>query len=724
MKQGIKIKQHDITDCGAACLASISAHYGLRLPISKIRQMASTDRKGTNVLGLIEAAGKLGFEVKAVKSKHPDGTNKVEPLQQIPVPAIAHVIKNGKLLHYVVIYGIRKDRIRIMDPGTGELAWQTQAEFNAEWTGALVLLMPKDDFEKGDKKVSMLARFRFLLRPHRKAVVESIFGAVIYTLLGLVTSLYVGKIVDHVIPGGNGNLLNLLSVVMIVILVLSLFIDAVKTVYMLKTGIKIDTRLILGYYKHLLRLPQSFFDTMRSGEIISRVNDAVKIRSFINETLVGLTVNIFTVVFAFALMFTYYWKLAVIMLLIIPLYIIVYVLYNRVNKVVLRKGMEQAAELNAQLVESVNTAGTIKRFGLEEYEDIKTENRYVSYIRTAYRSAMNSLWANMSSSAISRLFTIILLWTGTFFVLDSVITAGELMSFYALISYFVGPIASLVGINRVYQDAKIAASRLFEIMDLDIEAVDGKVRFGKEQVGDISFEGVSFRYGTRKEVFKDFSVAFKAGQVSAIVGESGSGKTTLAALLQNLYELQAGHICIGGMDVRHIHNADLRSLVCVVPQRIDLFEGTILENITLDDYDPDHARVLALCREVGIMDFIETLPMGFNTNIGENGVQLSGGQRQRLAIVRALYRSPEILVLDEATSSLDSESERCIKQIVARLKEQGKTVLLIAHRLGTVMNADVIFVLKEGSLVEQGTHKDLVAADGEYAHFWKAQTEV
>jgi len=724
MKAGIKIKQHDITDCGAACLASISAHYGLRLPISKIRQMASTDRKGTNVLGLVEAADKLGFEAKAVKSKNPDGTNKLEPLHKIPTPSIAHIIKDGKLLHYVVIYSVSKDRIHIMDPGTGDLEWRKLEEFNKEWTGILVLLLPKDDFEKGDKKVSMLARFRFLLKPHRKAVAESIFGAVIYTLLGLATSIYVGKIVDNVIPNGNGNLLNLLSVLMIVILILSLFIDAVKTVYMLKTGIKIDTRLILGYYKHLLRLPQSFFDTMRSGEIISRVNDAVKIRSFINETLVGLMVNIFTVIFAFALMFTYYWKLAVIMLLIIPLYVLVYVLYNRVNKVVLRKGMEQAAELNAQLVESVNTAGTVKRFGLEEYEDIKTENRFVTYIKTVYRTSINALWANMSSSAISRLFTIILLWAGTFFVLDSVITSGELMSFYSLISYFVGPIASLVGINKVYQDAKIAASRLFEIMDLDVEEVDGKIRFGKEQIGDIAFEDVSFRYGTRTEVFKDFSATFKVGQVSAIVGESGSGKTTLAALLQNLYDLQKGHIRIGGVDVRHIDNADLRSLVCVVPQRIDLFEGSILENITLDDYSQDNARVLEICRDVGILDFIETLPMGFNTNIGENGVQLSGGQRQRLAIVRALYRDPQILVLDEATSSLDSESEKSIKRIVSRLKEQGKTVILIAHRLGTVMNADEIFVLKEGKLIEQGTHTVLVSSDGEYARFWRSQTEV
>lgn len=723
MKKGIKIKQHDITDCGAACLASISAYYGLRLPIAKIRQIASTDRKGTNILGLVEASQKLGFEVKAVKSKMPDGTNKLEPLHKIPTPAIAHIIKNGNLLHFVVIYEVRKSKLLIMDPGTGELEWHTITDFNKEWTGALVLLLPKDDFQKGDKTVSIISRFRFLLKPHRKIVAESIFGAVIYTILGLSTSVYVGKIVDNVIPNNNGNLLNLLSILMLIILLLSLFIDAVKTIFMLKTGIKIDTRLILGYYKHLLRLPQSFFDTMRSGEIISRINDAVKIRSFINETLIGLMVNCFTVIFAFALMFTYYWKLAVIMLIIIPLFIIVYVLYNRVNKIILRKVMEQAAELNAQLVESINTASTVKRFGLEEYEDIKTENKFVTYIKTAYKSSLNALWANTGISGITRLFTIILLWVGTFLVLDNTITSGELMSFYALIGYFIGPIAALVGINKTYQDAKIAASRLFEIMDLDIEDVTGKLRLSSEQIGDISFENITFSYGTRNEVFTNLSLTFKKGCVSAIVGESGSGKTTLASLLQNLYELQNGQIKIGEVDIKHIDNSDLRSLVCVVPQRIDLFEGTVMENITLDDYNPDNGRVIDICKEVGILEFIESLPMGFNTNVGENGVQLSGGQRQRLAIARALYRNPEILVLDEATSSLDSESEKSIKNIIANLKESGKTIILIAHRLGTIMNADEIFVLKKGELVEQGTHTELIANNAEYAHFWKVQTE-
>jgi ATP-binding cassette subfamily B protein len=389
MSKKICVVQHDITDCGAACLASVAAFYGLEMPISKIRQMASTDKQGTNVLGMVEAAEKVGFIAKGVKSLNPDGTKKIEPLHKIPKPAIAHMVVKESWLHFVVIYKVTKTHVEVMDPAFGKIAKKPLDDFVKEWTGFLIILAPNDDFEAGLKKVSLLSRFVFLLKPHKKALTQALFGAVVYTVLGLATSIYVQKIVDFVIPDGNRNLLNLLSVAMVLILIVSLFINYMKSIFMLRTGLQIDARLILGYYKHLLRLPQSFFDNMRSGEIISRINDAVKIRAFINETLVSLMVNIFTVLFAFALMFTYYWKLAAIMLLVIPLYAAIYLLYNRANKIVQRKMMENAAELQAQLVESINTAGTIKRFGIEGYADVKTESKFIAFIRTGFRSSVN-----------------------------------------------------------------------------------------------------------------------------------------------------------------------------------------------------------------------------------------------------------------------------------------------------------------------------------------------
>lgn len=271
MKRIIKIKQRDITDCGAACITSIAAHYKLQLPVSRIRQFAGTDKRGTNVLGLIEAAEKLGFQAKGAKGA-------IDSLSKIPLPAIAHVILKNGLHHYVVLYKVTATHIVYMDPGDGDSHKEKLDIFKEKWNGVIVLLLPDEGFQKANNKTSNTKRFLQLLRPQTSIMIQALVGAVVYTILGLASSIYIQKIIDFVLPDGNVKLLNLLSCVMIVILIFQTFIGGFKTVLGLQTGQMIDARLILGYYKHLLQLPQRFFDTMRVGEIISRVNDAVKIR--------------------------------------------------------------------------------------------------------------------------------------------------------------------------------------------------------------------------------------------------------------------------------------------------------------------------------------------------------------------------------------------------------------------------------------------------------------
>ncbi|ELR72375.1 Lipid A export ATP-binding/permease protein MsbA [Fulvivirga imtechensis AK7] len=716
MSRSIKVKQHDVTDCGAACLASVASFYGLKLPISRIRQYASTDQKGTNVLGMIEAAEKLGFVAKGVRGEF-------SSLLKIPKPAIAHIIVNKVLHHFVVIFEANEKHVKVMDPGDGRMHTYSNDEFMQLWTGVLLLLLPDDGFEKGNEKVSVGRRLWYLLRPHKTIMLQALFGAAIFTILGLSTSLYVQKIVDHVLVEGNKNLLNLLSIIiiMLVLLIVQIFIGATKSIFTLKTGQLIDARLILGYYKHLLRLPQRFFDNMRVGEIISRVNDAVKIRAFINDTLIELIVNIFIVLFAFGLMFIYYWKLALIMLMIIPFYGLVYFFTNRLNKKTQRKLMESAADLESQLVESLNSVYTIKSFGLEEHANIKTETRFIKLLNNVYVSGKNSIFSGNASQFISRLFTIILLWAGSVFVIDNAITPGELLSFYALVGYLTGPVSSLIGMNKTIQDALIASDRLFELMDLEKEDGENKIKISPEQLGDIHFKDIHFRYGSRTNVFEGLNMKLAFGKVNAIVGESGSGKTTFMSIIQCIYPIEQGAITIGELNLKYTDKESLRDIIGVVPQKIDLFAGNVIDNIAVGDYEPDMQRIIKICSQLNILEFIESLPAGFNTYLGENGASLSGGQKQRIAIARALYREPEILILDEATSSLDSASEQYVQNAVDLLARQGKTVILIAHRLSTVRSADHIVVLQKGKLVEQGTHEALLEVRGHYFNLWKQQ---
>ncbi|MBE7179227.1 MAG: peptidase C39, partial [Mucilaginibacter polytrichastri] len=381
----VAVRQHDMKDCGAACLASVAAYHHLNLPIARIRQYASTDRKGTNLLGIIEAANRIGFTAKGVRAPQ-DG------LPEIPMPAIAHVIVQEQLHHYVVVYKATKEYVEIMDPADGAMHQLTHDEFNVIWTGVLVLLSPGEKFVSGDEKVSVEKRFLYLLKPHKAVLWQVLFGSVFYVLMGLGFSIFLQKVVDNVLPEDNRNLLNLMGLVMLAVIVLQFVINYAKSLLTIQTGQQMDARLILGYYKHLLRLPQKFFDTMRVGEIISRINDAVKIRTFINDVLVGFAVNMFILVFSFALMFTYYWKLAIIMLGIVPLYAIIYYFSNKVNRSTQRVLMEDTAQLQTQLVESVNAVSTIKQFGLEDYANFRTETRFVKLLKTIYRSGINVLW--------------------------------------------------------------------------------------------------------------------------------------------------------------------------------------------------------------------------------------------------------------------------------------------------------------------------------------------
>lgn len=710
----IKFKQRDVTDCGAASLASVAAFYGYKLPLSRIRQYASTDRSGTSVLGLTEAAQKLGFIAKGVKGGF-------DSLYKIPKPAIAHVIVNEVVHHFVVMQAIDTRWVTVMDPAHGEIRRLSHEEFKAQWTGVLVLLVPADTFKRRDETTSPLAHFARLLAPHWAVMVQALVGALVTTVLGLSTAIYVQKIVDHVITAGNRNLLNLMSVAMLLILMAKILIDLLRNRLMLQTGQKIDVYLILGYYNHILSLPQKFFDGMRMGEIVSRMNDAVKIRSFLNDVLINMFVNALMMLFSFGLMFIYSWKIALVVAISIPLYLLLYWTIDRLNRKRRRAIMENAADLEAQLVESLGAVATIKTSGMESFANLKMETRFIKTLHSVYSSGLVSICGDSASTFLSNLFTIVLMWFGTTLALDQTVTPGELLSCFTLFGYVTRPVTSLIQANQIVQDAFIAANRLFEIFDLE-PASDGRIDATKSDLGDIRLENVTFRHGAQPELFQDLSVTFRKGEMTAVVGESGSGKSTLAGLLQNVYPLGSGRIRIGPHALQDLSTESLRKIVAAVPQSVDVFSGSVIENIALGEFEPDFEKILQICDQIGLLQSIERWPGGFHAYLGESGVRLSGGEKQRLALARALYRDPEILLLDEATSSLDSVAEASVLRVVEELRRADKTVVVIAHRLSTIRLADKIVVLDKGRVVAEGRHDDLLTAEGAYTRLWRAQT--
>lgn len=446
--------------------------------------------------------------------------------------------------------------------------------------------------------------------------------------------------------------------------------------------------------------------------------------TFINDVFLNVVVNVMILIVTLAVMLIFSWKLALVTLCATPFFLLIFVGYNRLNKRFMRKIMEKSADLESHLVESLNAIVTVKRFGLEDFANLKTENRFVRLLNDTYSAAYGGIATANGLNFVSTAVTIAVLWVGSSFVVEKQISPGTLMMFYSIIGYVLSPLQSLISSNQQLQDANIAADRLFQIMDLEQEEDEsGKVELESDMIGDIVFDHVAFRYGTRKDVFDELNLTIHRGETTAIVGESGSGKTTLASLLQHIYPVNEGRILIGRYDLAQISNTSLRKHVGSVPQQIELFQGTVLENIAIGDLNPDVRKVSDLIAELGLTDFINGLPNGINTYIGEHGASLSGGERQRIAIARALYKDPDIIVFDEATSSLDTLSEKYVKQMIRQLSLQGKTIISIAHRFSTIKDAQHIILLAKGKVVAEGSHKELIETSELYRNLWSNQSD-
>lgn len=708
------VRQHDASDCGVACLASVARHHRKRVSLAQLRQDASTDQGGTSILGLVRAAERIGYSAKGVRASP-------ENLERAPMPTVAHLRLANGAHHYVVVERANQAHVWLMDPAVGARRKETRSEFDARWSGAMLLLTPTPDPRGGAAPQRRGDRVRHLVHGHRGALAQALAGALVHTFLGLATSIYVQQLVDSVLASGTSGMLNVMGVAMVVIVVAQTLIGGLRSLLMLNVGQHIDAQLILGYYNHLVRLPQSFFDRTRVGDLTSRVTDAVKIRAFVSDVVVDAVANVLVVVASVGMMLTYDWRLAAWTMGLLPCYVTLYVVGSRLNRRQQRSLMERGAALESHIVESLAAAGTMKRFAAEAHASGMTEARFVRLFRMAGEVARTSIWIGSIGQLLSRLGTIGLLWLGTTRALAQELSVGELMSCYALLGFLSGPALSLVGFSRAVQEARAAGERLFEIMELEPEGRASPVPLRRDEAGDVRLEGVHFRYGTRAPALIDVSFTCARGEITALVGESGSGKSTIAALVQRLYAPEAGCIRVGEHDIAHVDLGDLRRVVGVVPQTIDLFSGTILENIALGDPTPDVSRLVRLCADVGLRGAIERLPQGWMTPVGERGIALSGGERQRLAIARALYRRPAVLLLDEATSALDSACEQLVLDVMHGAANAGTTVIVIAHRLTTIRAAHHIVMLSRGRVVEEGHHALLVDTGGAYARLWSQQ---
>ena len=713
------VRQGGESDCGAAALATIALHYRRSIALQHVRDLAGTDRIGTNLLGLLQAAETLGFSAKGVKGPY-------EALPQMPLPAIAHVNTQEGLGHFVVVYQVNPKGVVVADPACG-MQRLSREEFCQRWTGYLLLVVPNQQTSAtapGGVPIRPCQRFLGLLSPHTPVLAEAFLCALLMAALGVSTSYFIQHLVDSVLVRHERALLNALGLGMVLILIFRTLFGTLRQYLVAHVGRKVDLMLIAGYARHLLGLPLQFFEMRRTGEILSRVTDAAKVGEAISGTALTAVVDGTLVVLLVGVLWLYDMPLALMATAFIVLLALSVVAHHPAAQRRSREAMENGAQLSAHLMEDVSGVETVKAFGAERLRTEEGEMRLVGFVQSLFSLQKLSISMTALGMLMTAMAGVVILWYGGHRVMDGALTIGQLMFFYSLLGYLLEPLERLASVNPKLQDALIAMDRLYQIMDLEVEPLGDPQKAAFQGVREaIALQDVSFHYGCRADVLEQVSLHIPAGKTVAIIGESGSGKSTLLKLLLGFYAPTAGRILIDGMDLRDFALASLRSRIGLVAQDPFIFNGTLRDNIAIGRPGTTLEEVTKAARVAGLEEVVAGLPERCETLIGERGTNLSGGQRQRLAIARALLREPEILIFDEATSHLDTATERAIQESL-KTALVGKTVVLVAHRLSTIREADLIYVLHRGRVAQAGTHRELLAQEGLYRTLWQAQTDV
>jgi len=698
-----------VIDTGLACLIMLARFHALAVDPQQVAHEFKESGKFFGITEILLAAKKLSLIAKKVKPSK-------ERIATTPMPAIA-LAKDGT---FFIVARMEGEKILIHDPKVERPEIIDQATFEARWSGEMLL------FTSRASLAGELAKFDFswfvpAVVKYRKLLGEVLLVSFVLQLFALVTPLFFQVVMDKVLVHKGFTTLDVIAVAFVTVVIFEVTLTTLRSYVFAHTTSRIDVELGAKLFRHLLNLPLAYFQARRVGDSVARVRELENIRSFLTGNAITVVLDlVFSVVFI-AVMFVYSKFLTLIVLLSLPCYFIISLLFTPVLRARLNEKFNRSAENQSFLVETISGIDTVKAMAVEPQWTRKWDNQLAAYVSAGFKTATIGMFANGGITLISKFVTIATLYFGAKLVISGDLSVGQLIAFNMLSGQVTSPVMRLAQLWTDFQQTGISIQRLGDILNTRTELASSKTSLPPIR-GQIQLDQINFRYRPdAAEVIRNLSLGIAAGEVVGIVGRSGSGKSTLTKLVQRLYLPERGRVLVDGMDIALADASSLRRQIGVVLQENVLFNRSIRDNIALSDPAAPLPLVMQAAQLAGAHEFISELPEGYDTMVGEHGSSLSGGQRQRIAIARALITNPRILIFDEATSALDYESERIIQNNMKAICK-GRTVIIIAHRLSAVRDANRIIVMDRGQIVEQGVHAELITRPkGLYAHLYNMQ---
>lgn len=700
----------DAVDTGLASFILLLQFLKVSAEPEQLRHDLGAGSQAVTSADILRLSKRLG--VKARKK-----TVSFDVLKDLPLPALATDVDG----HFFILAQAAEDKVLVQSPLDKEPKVYSRDDFEALWSGEVILMTTRESLA-GQTRAFDISWFIPALVRYRGLLGEVLLASFFLQILALLTPIFFQVVIDKVLVHKGLTTLDVMMLGLVIVSVFEVMMGALRTYVFSHTTNRVDVELSSKLFDHLLRLPLSYFQSRRVGDSVARVRELETIREFLTSSSVTLFIDIFFIFVFLGVMYLYSSTLLIIVLISLPIYVIISAFITPPLRRRLDEKFARGAENQAFLVESVTGVETLKAMAVEPQMQRKWEQQIAGYVATSFQANMLGNWGSQAVQLVNKLTTAAILFFGASLAIGGAITVGQLVAFNMLASRVSQPVLRLAQLWQDFQQARVSVQRLGDILNSPVEPQSNAGRSNLPQIqGGVEFDKITFRYRPDgREVIRDLSLGVKPGEMLGIVGPSGSGKSTLTKLLQRLYVPQSGRVLVDGIDLAMVDPAWLRRQIGVVLQENILFNRSVRENIALADPVAPMDRVVEVAKLAGAHEFILELAEGYDTRIDERGGNLSGGQRQRIAIARALMTNPRILILDEATSALDAESEEIIQANLAGIA-QGRTVIIIAHRLSAVRQADRIITIERGEITEEGDHETLLRAGGRYAQLYNKQ---